>query len=92
MQKVIEEAPSVFLDPETRRAMGEQACQLAQAVGYDSAGQCQSPHVFIHSDRGYHCHLFTRYSLYIVQTARRETKPPNNLQACLCLKSVVFDN
>ncbi|XP_005106150.1 propionyl-CoA carboxylase alpha chain, mitochondrial isoform X2 [Aplysia californica] len=38
MQKVIEEAPSVFLDPATRRAMGEQACQLAKAVGYDSAG------------------------------------------------------
>ncbi|MEO8529880.1 MAG: acetyl/propionyl/methylcrotonyl-CoA carboxylase subunit alpha [Deltaproteobacteria bacterium] len=37
-QKVIEEAPSPFLDPETRRAMGEQACALAQAVGYTSAG------------------------------------------------------
>ncbi len=37
-QKVIEEAPSVFLDPATRRAMGEQATALARAVGYDSAG------------------------------------------------------
>ena len=37
-QKVIEEAPSPFLDPETRRAMGEQACALAKAVGYASAG------------------------------------------------------
>ncbi|KMK67687.1 acetyl/propionyl/methylcrotonyl-CoA carboxylase subunit alpha [Puniceibacterium sp. IMCC21224] len=37
-QKVIEEAPSPFLDPETRKAMGEQACALAQAVGYTSAG------------------------------------------------------
>ncbi len=37
-QKVIEEAPSPFLDPETRRAMGEQACALAKAVGYTSAG------------------------------------------------------
>uniref|UniRef100_A0A0B7B7K3 Biotin carboxylase n=1 Tax=Arion vulgaris TaxID=1028688 RepID=A0A0B7B7K3_9EUPU len=37
-QKVIEEAPSTFLDPDTRRAMGEQACRLAEAVGYDSAG------------------------------------------------------
>ncbi|MEM8629685.1 MAG: acetyl/propionyl/methylcrotonyl-CoA carboxylase subunit alpha [Pseudomonadota bacterium] len=37
-QKVIEEAPSPFLDPETRRAMGEQACALASAVGYTSAG------------------------------------------------------
>ncbi|MGF1501489.1 MAG: acetyl-CoA carboxylase biotin carboxylase subunit [Paracoccaceae bacterium] len=37
-QKVIEEAPSPFLDGETRRAMGEQACALARAVGYASAG------------------------------------------------------
>ena len=37
-QKVIEEAPSPFLDAATRRAMGEQACALAQAVGYASAG------------------------------------------------------
>ncbi|KAJ7319829.1 hypothetical protein JRQ81_019340, partial [Phrynocephalus forsythii] len=37
-QKVIEEAPSTFLDPETRRAMGEQALALARAVKYSSAG------------------------------------------------------
>ncbi|MFC2968777.1 acetyl-CoA carboxylase biotin carboxylase subunit [Acidimangrovimonas pyrenivorans] len=37
-QKVIEEAPSPFLDEETRRAMGEQAVALAKAVGYTSAG------------------------------------------------------
>ena len=37
-QKVIEEAPSVFLDADTRIAMGSQAVQLAKAVGYDSAG------------------------------------------------------
>ncbi len=37
-QKVIEEAPSPFLDEVTRRAMGEQACALARAVGYTSAG------------------------------------------------------
>ncbi len=37
-QKVIEEAPSPFLDEPTRRAMGEQACALARAVGYTSAG------------------------------------------------------
>uniref|UniRef100_A0A8K9UP78 Propionyl-CoA carboxylase alpha chain, mitochondrial n=2 Tax=Oncorhynchus mykiss TaxID=8022 RepID=A0A8K9UP78_ONCMY len=37
-QKVVEEAPSTFLDPETRRAMGEQAVQLAKAVHYSSAG------------------------------------------------------
>ncbi|MFZ5511448.1 MAG: acetyl-CoA carboxylase biotin carboxylase subunit [Pseudomonadota bacterium] len=37
-QKVIEEAPSPFLDPETRKAMGEQAVALAKAVNYQSAG------------------------------------------------------
>ena len=37
-QKVIEEAPSPFLDAATRKAMGEQAVMLAKAVGYDSAG------------------------------------------------------
>ncbi|WCK80169.1 acetyl-CoA carboxylase biotin carboxylase subunit [Agrobacterium fabrum] len=37
-QKVIEEAPSSFLDEETRRAMGEQAVALSKAVGYHSAG------------------------------------------------------
>ncbi len=37
-QKVIEEAPSPFLDAETRKAMGEQSCALAAAVDYSSAG------------------------------------------------------
>ncbi|KAF7656208.1 hypothetical protein LDENG_00045180 [Lucifuga dentata] len=37
-QKVVEEAPSMFLDPDTRRAMGEQAVQLAKSVQYSSAG------------------------------------------------------
>ncbi|KAL4220677.1 hypothetical protein ACF0H5_021072 [Mactra antiquata] len=37
-QKVIEEAPSVFVDPVMRKKMGDQAVQLATAVGYDSAG------------------------------------------------------
>lgn len=37
-QKVIEEAPSPFLDEATRKAMGEQSCALAQAVDYCSAG------------------------------------------------------
>ncbi|WP_332717728.1 acetyl/propionyl/methylcrotonyl-CoA carboxylase subunit alpha [Pelagibacterium mangrovi] len=37
-QKVIEEAPSPFLDPETRERMGEQAVVLAKAVNYVSAG------------------------------------------------------
>lgn len=37
-QKVIEEAPSPFLDEKTRKKMGNQAVALAQAVGYTSAG------------------------------------------------------
>ena len=37
-QKVVEEAPSPFIDAATRKAMGEQACALAMAVGYTSAG------------------------------------------------------
>ncbi|ETX29520.1 acetyl-CoA carboxylase biotin carboxylase subunit [Roseivivax isoporae] len=37
-QKVVEEAPSPLLDPETRAAMGDQAVALAKAVGYASAG------------------------------------------------------
>ncbi|MDU9004466.1 acetyl/propionyl/methylcrotonyl-CoA carboxylase subunit alpha [Sedimentitalea todarodis] len=37
-QKVVEEAPSPFLDAQTRKSMGEQAVALAQAVDYSSAG------------------------------------------------------
>jgi propionyl-CoA carboxylase alpha chain len=37
-QKVVEEAPSSFIDPVTRKAMGEQAVALAKAVNYESAG------------------------------------------------------
>ena len=37
-QKVIEEAPSPFISEATRKAMGEQAVQLAKAVNYQSAG------------------------------------------------------
>ena len=37
-QKVLEEAPSPFLDKKTRAAMGEQAVSLSKAVDYDSAG------------------------------------------------------
>lgn len=37
-QKVVEEAPSPFLDEKTRKAMGEQAVALAKAVDYQSAG------------------------------------------------------
>jgi propionyl-CoA carboxylase alpha chain len=37
-QKVLEEAPSPFLDDKTRAAMGKQAVALAKAVNYRSAG------------------------------------------------------
>ncbi|GHD02030.1 acetyl-CoA carboxylase biotin carboxylase subunit [Novosphingobium pokkalii] len=37
-QKVVEEAPSPFVSPEMRKAMGEQCVALARAVGYYSAG------------------------------------------------------
>jgi propionyl-CoA carboxylase alpha chain len=37
-QKVVEEAPSPFIDAKTREAMGAQAVALSKAVGYDSAG------------------------------------------------------
>ena len=37
-QKVVEEAPSPFIDPETRKKMGEQAVALAKAVDYESSG------------------------------------------------------
>jgi propionyl-CoA carboxylase alpha chain len=37
-QKVVEEAPSPFVTPKMRQAMGEQAVALSRAVGYYSAG------------------------------------------------------
>ncbi len=37
-QKVLEEAPSPFVDEQTRKAMSEQAVALAKAVDYHSAG------------------------------------------------------
>src|SRR5215213_9424410 len=37
-QKVVEEAPSPFVTPQMRKAMGEQCVALARAVGYHSAG------------------------------------------------------
>ena len=37
-QKVVEEAPSPFIDAATRKRMGEQTVALAKAVGYTSAG------------------------------------------------------
>jgi acetyl-CoA carboxylase biotin carboxylase subunit len=37
-QKLVEESPSPFVDPELRRRMGEAACRVAAAVGYVNAG------------------------------------------------------
>ena len=50
-QKVIEEAPSPFLDTESRRRMGEQAVALAQAVGYRSAGTVE---FIVDDDHGFY--------------------------------------
>jgi propionyl-CoA carboxylase alpha chain len=50
-QKVIEEAPSPFLDEATRKAMGEQACALARAVGYTSAGTVE---FIVDADRNFY--------------------------------------
>jgi acetyl-CoA carboxylase biotin carboxylase subunit len=40
-QKMIEEAPSVAVTPELRRAMGDTAVRAAQAAGYTNAGTCE---------------------------------------------------
>ncbi len=50
-QKVIEEAPSVFLTPETRASMGEQAVALAKAVDYQSAGTVE---FIVDADRNFY--------------------------------------
>ena len=50
-QKVIEEAPSPFLDDKTRKAMGEQAVALAKAVDYQSAGTVE---FVVGKDRGFY--------------------------------------
>ncbi len=40
-QKMVEEAPSVAVSPELRRAMGETAVRVASAAGYVNAGTCE---------------------------------------------------
>ncbi len=50
-QKVIEEAPSPFLDEATRKAMGEQAVALADAVQYKSAGTVE---FIVDADRNFY--------------------------------------
>ncbi|MFB3106991.1 MAG: biotin carboxylase N-terminal domain-containing protein, partial [Pseudomonadales bacterium] len=50
-QKVIEEAPSPFMDDDTRKAMGEQAVALAKAVNYTSAGTVE---FIVDADRNFY--------------------------------------
>ena len=50
-QKVIEEAPSPFMDDDTRKAMGEQAVALAKAVNYASAGTVE---FIVDADRNFY--------------------------------------
>jgi len=50
-QKVIEEAPSPFIDPKTRKAMGEQAVALAKAVKYRSVGTVE---FVVGADKGFY--------------------------------------
>ena len=50
-QKVIEEAPSPFLDADMRQAMGEQAVALAKAVKYESAGTVE---FIVDADRNFY--------------------------------------
>ncbi|MGB3418178.1 MAG: acetyl/propionyl/methylcrotonyl-CoA carboxylase subunit alpha [Mesorhizobium sp.] len=50
-QKVVEEAPSPFLDAATRKAMGEQAVALARAVDYQSAGTVE---FIVDADRNFY--------------------------------------
>ena len=50
-QKVIEEAPSPFVTPEMRKAMGEQAVALSAAVGYYSAGTVE---LIVGADRSFY--------------------------------------
>ena len=50
-QKVIEEAPSPFMDDDTRKAMGEQAVALARAVNYTSAGTVE---FIVDADRNFY--------------------------------------
>ncbi|MEI7444183.1 MAG: acetyl/propionyl/methylcrotonyl-CoA carboxylase subunit alpha [Burkholderiales bacterium] len=50
-QKLIEEAPSAFLDRETAKRMGEQAVALAKAVDYQSAGTVE---FVVGKDKGFY--------------------------------------
>jgi acetyl-CoA carboxylase biotin carboxylase subunit len=47
-QKLVEESPSVAVDPPLREKMGAVACRLADSVGYRNAGTCE----FLLDERG----------------------------------------
>src|SRR5690606_40923311 len=65
-QKVIEEAPSPFIDPETRAAMGAQAVALAKQVGYRSAGTVDRKSTRLNSS-----HVKISYAVFCLKKKRR---------------------
>lgn len=57
-QKMVEEAPSMFLDDKLRRVMGEKSVELAKLVGYIGAGTIE---FLVDSDKNfYFCEMNTR--------------------------------
>ena len=50
-QKVVEEAPSPFVDPAMRARLGEAACRIAQAAGYVNAGTVE---FLVDADRNFY--------------------------------------
>lgn len=59
-QKVVEEAPSPLLDPETRARIGEAACRVAASVGYVGAGTVEFLVSADEPDRFYFMEMNTR--------------------------------
>lgn len=81
MSRVV--SSSTFLDPVTRRAMGEQAVQLAKAVQYSSAGTVE---FLVDSKKNfYFLEMNTRLQVSVGPCARNETtnSQQNNELQCL---------